>query len=54
MKLRSLMSAAHQDDPYLSPAWVWREGTDLVPLTDPVFAQVVDFLRNFPTFLAAP
>jgi hypothetical protein len=52
MKLRSLLSAAHQEDPYLSPAWVWREGTDLVPLNDPVFDQIVDFLRNFSAFLA--
>ncbi len=54
MKLRSLMSAAHQADPYLSAAWVWREGTDLVPLNDPVFDQIVDFLRDFPAFLARP
>ena len=52
MKLRSLMSAAHVDDPYLSPAWVWREGTDLVPLDDPVFNQVEAFLRNFPQFVS--
>jgi hypothetical protein len=54
MKLRSLTSAAHQDDPYLSPAWVWSDGTDLVPLNDPAFNQIVDFLRDFPTFLARP
>lgn len=49
MKLRSLIAAAHIDDPYLSPAWVWREGTGLIPLSDHVFDQIEAFLRVFPT-----
>jgi hypothetical protein len=52
MKLRSLMSAAHHADPYLAPAWVWSEGTDLVPINDPVFNQIEAFLRNFPALVA--
>ncbi len=54
MKLRSLISAAYPTDPYISPAWVWSDGTDLVPLTNPAFNQVAAFLQNFPTFLASP
>jgi hypothetical protein len=46
MKLRALISAAY-NDPYISPAWVWRDGTNLVPLNDPVFDQVETFLRTF-------
>jgi hypothetical protein len=53
MRLRSFMSAAHQQNPYLAPAWVWRENTDLVPISDAAFDQIAEFLRNFPTFLAA-
>ena len=54
MKLRSLISGSHRDDPHLSPAWVWREGTSLVPLSDPVFNDVALFLRDFPTLLSSP
>jgi hypothetical protein len=47
MKLRAHISAAYPTDPYISPAWVWRDNTDLVPLNDPVFDQVEQFLRVF-------
>lgn len=47
MKLRTLISAAYPTDPYISPAWVWRDGTNLVPLNDPVFNQIEAFLRTF-------
>jgi hypothetical protein len=47
MKLRAHISAAYPTDPYISPAWVWREGTDLVPLNDHAFDQIVAFLQNF-------
>ena len=47
MKLRAHISAAYPTDPYISPAWLWRDNTDVVPLTDPVFNQVEAFLRNF-------
>ena len=53
MKLRSLISAAYSDNPYLSPAWVWRDGTSLVPLSDSVFDSVASFLRDFPTLLSS-
>jgi hypothetical protein len=46
MKLRALISATHTD-PYISPAWVWRDGTNVVPLSDPVFNQIEEFLRAF-------
>lgn len=49
MMLRSLLSAAHMDDPYISPAWVWKDGTDLVPIGDTAFDQIAKFLRDFPT-----
>lgn len=48
MKLRCLISAAYPKDPNIAPAWVWRDGTDLVPLADPAFKQIVSFLRTFP------
>lgn len=47
MKLRSFMSAAYRKDPYLSPAWVWQDKTDLVPLSDSVFSEIVSFLKAF-------
>jgi hypothetical protein len=46
MKLRAHISAAYSD-PYISPAWVWRDNTNLVPLTDAVFNQIETFLRGF-------
>jgi hypothetical protein len=49
MKLRAHISAAYSSDPYISPAWVWRDGTDLVPLHDVVFDQIETFLRAFLT-----
>jgi hypothetical protein len=54
MRLRALISAAHRDNPYISPAWVWREGTDLVPLSDGSFDQIANFLAGFAALLAAP
>jgi hypothetical protein len=53
MKLRSLLSAAHAADPYISPAWVWSDGTDLVPVTDIAFDQIAEFLKDFPALIAA-
>jgi hypothetical protein len=49
MKLRSIFSVSWEDDPNISPAYVWSENTNLVPLTDHVFSDVVTFLRGFPT-----
>jgi hypothetical protein len=49
MKLRALISAAHPTDPYIAPAWVWRDNTDLVPLDDPIFDRIDAFLRTFLT-----
>ncbi len=51
MKLRSLISAAYDKNPYLPPSWVWKNNTSLVPLSDPVFNQVASFLSNFPDFV---
>ena len=53
MKLRSLISAGYRDNPYLQPAWVWRDGTSLVPLPDHVFDNIASFLSNFPTFISS-
>lgn len=50
MKLRALIASAHRAKPELSPAYVWSEGTNLVPLTDGVFDQVATFLSGFPAF----
>lgn len=50
MKLRALIASAHRAKPELSPAYVWSEGTNLVPLTDSVFNQVAAFLAGFPAF----
>ena len=52
MKLRSLISASHIDNPYLSPTYVWHDGTDLIPLDDPAFDQVAAFLSGFPNLVA--
>lgn len=46
MRLRALLSASCPD-PYIAPAWVWRDGTDLVPLDDAIFNPIVAFLRNY-------
>jgi hypothetical protein len=51
MKLRSFISANYMTNPYIPPAWVWREGTSLVPLSDPVFNQVASFLADFATLV---
>jgi hypothetical protein len=51
MKLRSLLSATNESDPYISPDWVWRDGTDLVPLSDNVFDQIATFIRGFPAMV---
>jgi hypothetical protein len=47
MKLRTHISAAYPTDPYIAPAWVWRDQTDLVPLNDPCFDQIDAFLRSY-------
>jgi len=52
MKLRSLLSATYESDPYISPAWVWRDGTSLVPLHDSVFDQIATFMQGFPALVA--
>jgi hypothetical protein len=49
MKLHSLIASSHEPKPNLSPAYVWSENTNLVPLNDPVFSQISNFLRAFPT-----
>jgi hypothetical protein len=54
MHLRSLLSAAYVSDPYIAPAWVWGDGTDLVPLSDHSFNQIAEFLGNFSAFIATP
>jgi hypothetical protein len=50
--LRSLLSAAWVDDPYISPTYVWYHQTGLVPLSDPTFDQVTNFLTAFPAFVS--
>ena len=49
MKFRSFLAASWQTNPYISPTHVWSNRTNLVPLTDPTFNGIVDFLRRFPT-----
>ena len=51
MKLRSLLAAAHYDDPYIPPAYVGSERTDLVPLDDSIFNQIEEYLRSFPALV---
>jgi len=48
MKLRSLLSSSNKDNPYISPAYVWSQGTDYVPLDHPIFSDIIAFLRGFP------
>lgn len=51
MKLRSLIAGAYSSDPYLSPTYVWNDGTDLVPLNHSAFDAIDAFLRNFPNLV---
>ncbi len=46
MKLHSLIAATHEKNPGLSPAWVWSEQTNIVPLDNSVFDQIATFLRS--------
>ncbi len=46
MKLRALIASSHKPKPELSPAYVWSEGTNLVPLSDSVFDDISDFLAK--------
>jgi hypothetical protein len=48
MKLRAIIASSYRAKPELSPAYVWSERTDLVPLSDSVFDQVASFLASFP------
>lgn len=48
MKLRAIIASSHRPKPELSPAYVWSETTNLVPLLDGVFDDVAAFLTNFP------
>lgn len=54
MRLRSLIASQNNKNPDLSLAWLWNKNSGLIPLTDPVFDQIANFLRDFDTFLAAP
>jgi hypothetical protein len=47
MKLRALFASTHRAAPDISPAYVWSRGTNLVPLSDPIFDQVETFLQGF-------
>jgi hypothetical protein len=48
MRLRSLISSTHRNKPDMSVAYVWSEGTSIVPLDSPVFHGIKDFLIGFP------
>ena len=48
MKLHTIIASSHQQKPNLSPAYVWSENTNLVPLGDTIFDQVAAFLQGFP------
>lgn len=50
MQLHAIIASSHQTKPHLSPAYVWSERTNLVPLSDHIFDQIDTFLRGFPTF----
>jgi hypothetical protein len=47
MKLRCHLSASWKADPSISPAYVWSTKSNLVPLADPVFDKISDFLKIF-------
>jgi hypothetical protein len=48
MKLHALIASSHEAKPHLSPAYVWSDKTNLVPLNDPIFDQISDFLQTSP------
>lgn len=45
MKLRSLFAGTHRRNPDIGFGNVWRDRPNLVPLEDPCFDQLADFLR---------
>lgn len=46
MKLHSLIAVTYQKNPGLSPAYLWSDMPEAVPLSDKSFDQIADFLRS--------
>ncbi|MFI4934293.1 MAG: DUF3226 domain-containing protein [Caulobacterales bacterium] len=47
MRLHSLIAATYKKNPALSLSQVWTQAPDLIPLNDPCFDPIADFLRRF-------
>jgi len=48
MRLRSILSAAWAEDPYLGLQWAMNPTKDLIPLQHRCFDEIAEFLRAFP------
>jgi hypothetical protein len=47
MKLRSILAAAHKDDPFIVLSSLWRDRPDLIPVRHECFKEVVDSVSAF-------
>ncbi|MGA2437302.1 MAG: DUF3226 domain-containing protein [Acidobacteriaceae bacterium] len=49
MKMSAIVAAHCQGNPWASPAWMWSEKDNPVPIDSPCFKEVSDFLTVFTT-----
>jgi hypothetical protein len=47
IRMRALLSSAHPHNPSLSLARIWSKSQTRLPLTDPCFKLIADFVRHF-------
>ena len=47
MKLNSILASQNKKDPMIGLGNVWRDNRSLIPLTDPCFDRIADFLKGY-------
>lgn len=47
MKLNSILASQNKNNPMIGLGNVWRDNKALIPLTDPCFDRIADFLQGF-------
>lgn len=47
MRMSSLVGATCQENPWSSPAWIWKDKRNPVPINSPCFDPLVDLLKRF-------
>jgi hypothetical protein len=47
VKMRAIIAASHKRNPEMTLSKLWEQRPDLVPVADPVFADIAAFLRAF-------